>query len=302
MSRMASVITPPRPQREKTGAWLGDPCAGSARHRVYATRRRTAPGGAAIVEVRVDERDAGQEKGDSTSLQRAGAMSHGLDPTFYEHDEDDDAPFESYMEQLAIRQEAAKYHGDPAVVRELGTDAMAAGNIMNETPPGLPLPPGELRAVAVVPRRNRTLAQMGFGGAALGYSEPFVGLPEKVLRPGAAMAHTALLRRWVDNPEAPRPRPAALDDDAVTRAVFVVFERDSEVRFAAAAGTLTKRQLKPRRPSSASPPLAPMEPFAVAFEHAMIHAARALRRNHEDNYDSLNEEVIGGGEDGLPGR
>ena len=88
-------------------------------------------------------------------------MSHGLDPTFYEHDEDDDAPFESYMEQLAIRQEAAKYHGDPAVVRELGTDAMAAGNIMNETPPGLPLPPGELRAVAVVPRRNRTLAQMG---------------------------------------------------------------------------------------------------------------------------------------------
>ena len=54
----------------RTGAWLGDPCAGAARHRVYATRRRTAPGGAAIVEVRVDERDAGQEKGDSTSLQR----------------------------------------------------------------------------------------------------------------------------------------------------------------------------------------------------------------------------------------
>ena len=41
----------------RTGAWLGDPCAGAARHRVYATRRRTAPGGAAIVEVRVDERD-----------------------------------------------------------------------------------------------------------------------------------------------------------------------------------------------------------------------------------------------------
>jgi len=260
-------------------------------------------------------------------------MSHGLDPTFYEHDEDDDAPFESYMEQLAIRQEAAKYHGDPAVVRELGTDAMAAGNIMNETPPGLPLPPGELRAVAVVPRRNRTLAQMGFGGAALGYSEPFVGLPEKVLRPGAAMAHTALvasggdaaewtdleragkryrepyagarvdqLRRWVDNPGSAAPAaPAALDDDAVTRAVFVVFERDSEVRFAAAAGTLTKRQLKPRVANELGlgRRLAPMEPFAVAFEHAMIHAARALRRNHEDNYDSLNEEVIGGGEDEL---
>ncbi|KAH8065470.1 hypothetical protein JL721_8224 [Aureococcus anophagefferens] len=228
MSRMASVITPPRPQREKTGAWLGDPCAGAARHRVYAERRRTAPGGAAIVEVRVDERDAGQEKGDSTSLKRAGAMSHGLDPTFYEHDEDDDAPFESYMEQLAIRQEAAKYHGDPAVVRELGTDAMAAGNIMNETPPGLPLPRGAAR------RRRRAAAQPGLRA---------------------------------DGP-APAPATASRSSSPV------------------ANGGLGRR-------------LAPMEPFAVAFEHAMIHAARALRRNHEDNYDSLNEEVFGGGEDEL---
>ena len=86
----------------------------------------------------------------------------------------------------------------------------------------------------------------------------------------------------------------------MSTAVETCVRKDPEIRFAALAGTLTKLQLKRRvaanlgvDPETASP----LEPFGIAFEDAMFLAVRAARREDEDDYDSLNEELVGDGEE-----